>query len=119
MLLSVPLAGSITFFRTSLIIFYHNSQRMADSFYQITESSELHEKKRFQNILLWPCKSAMCWNFCEGLHRYIVLCPMMSLNLISHVCETRKFVMPILHRKHGLLRGKAQPHMYQQRVDFC
>ena len=32
----------LTFFRTSLIIFYHNSQRMSDSFLNITESSELN-----------------------------------------------------------------------------
>ena len=38
MLLSKPLASLITFFRTSLIKFYLNSQRMSDSFYHITES---------------------------------------------------------------------------------
>ena len=52
MLLSKPLAGLITFFRMSLIKFYHNSQQMSDSFYHnsqrmsdsfnyITESSKL------------------------------------------------------------------------------
>ena len=40
MLLSEPLASLITFFRTSLIKFYHNMQRMSDYFYHITESSE-------------------------------------------------------------------------------
>ena len=39
MLLNEPLAILITFFRTSLMKFYHNSQRMSDSFYHITESS--------------------------------------------------------------------------------
>ena len=31
---------------------------------------------------------------------------MTSLNLISHVCETRKFVMAILHWKQWLLCDK-------------
>ena len=39
MLLSAPLASLITFFRTCFIKFYHNSQRMSDSFYHITEFS--------------------------------------------------------------------------------
>ena len=42
MLLGEPLAGLITFFKTSLTKFYVNSQRMSDSFYHITESSELN-----------------------------------------------------------------------------
>ena len=45
MLLSEPLASLITFFRTSLIKFYLNSQRMSDSFYHVAESSELDLKK--------------------------------------------------------------------------
>ena len=44
MLLGKPLASLITFFRTSLIKFYHNSQRMSGSFYHITESSELNSE---------------------------------------------------------------------------
>ena len=60
-------------------------------------------KKRFQNMLILPCRSAMFWNFGAGIQRYRVLWPMTSLNFISHVCETRKFVMAILHRKQGLL----------------
>ena len=48
MLFSEPLANLITFFRTSLIKFYHNSQRMSDSFYQITEPNELNYKIRFK-----------------------------------------------------------------------
>ena len=71
MLLKKPLASSIKFFQDELIKFYHNSQRMSDSFYHITESSEL--KMRFQNILIWPCRSAMIWNFCIGIHRYSAL----------------------------------------------
>ena len=42
MLLTEPLASLKTFFRTSLIKFYHDSQRMSDSFYQITGSRELN-----------------------------------------------------------------------------
>ena len=33
---------------------------------------------------------------------------MTSWNLISHVCETRKFVMAILHWKQGLLCDKTE-----------
>ena len=43
--LSEPLASLITFFRMSLMKFYLNSQRMSDSIYHITESSELYKKK--------------------------------------------------------------------------
>ena len=45
MLLSEPLASLITFFRTSLIKFYLNSEQMSDSFYHMTELSELNRKK--------------------------------------------------------------------------
>ena len=55
MLKSEPLASLITFFRTSLIKFYLNSQRMSDSFCHITELSELNRKTGVQNILGWPC----------------------------------------------------------------
>ena len=48
MLLSEPLASLIPFFRTSLIKFYRNSQRMSDSFYHIAESSESNKKIKFQ-----------------------------------------------------------------------
>ena len=44
MFLSEPLASLITFFRTSLIKVYHNSQRMLESIYHITESSKLKNK---------------------------------------------------------------------------
>ena len=50
MLLMEPLASLITFFRTSLIKFYLNSQQMSDSFYHITEFSELDEKKKGSKI---------------------------------------------------------------------
>ena len=40
----VELASLITFSRTSLIKFNHNTQRMSDSFYRITESSEFNWK---------------------------------------------------------------------------
>ena len=40
MLLRELLASCITFFRTRLITFYHNIQRMLDSVHHITESSE-------------------------------------------------------------------------------
>ena len=46
MLLSEPLP---TFFRTSLIKFYLNNQQMSDSFYHITESSELNYKSKGQD----------------------------------------------------------------------
>ena len=52
MLLSEPLASLITFFKTSLIKFDLNSQRMSDFFDQITELSELMEKIAVQNILI-------------------------------------------------------------------
>ena len=43
MLLSEPLASLITFFMTSLIKFHRNSQQISDSFYHITESSDLEK----------------------------------------------------------------------------
>ena len=45
MLLSEPLANLITFFRTSLIKFYHDGQPLSDSFYHMTESCELKKKE--------------------------------------------------------------------------
>ena len=77
MLLSEPLVSLITFFRTSLIKFYHNSQRMSDSFLSLM-------------------RDPIC----------TVLRPMTSRSLISHVCETRKIIMAILHWKQGLLCDK-------------
>ena len=46
---------------------------MSDSFYHITESIELNEKNKGQNILIWACRSAMLQNFCVGIHRYSAL----------------------------------------------
>ena len=45
--------------------------------------------------------------FCVGIHRYSAF-TLTSLNLISHVCEKRKFAMVILHCKQGLLSDKKQ-----------
>ena len=79
---------------------------MSDSFYHITESSELNKKKHMvQNILIWPCTSAMFWNFCLGIHMYSAS-TMTSLNVISHMCETRNFVMAIKQWKQVLLCDK-------------
>ena len=90
MLLSEPLASLVTFFRTSLIKSYHNSQRMSDSFYHITESSELNKKKiRFQNILISPCRSAMFWNFCVGIHRYRALTYDVMKSYLTCVCDKK------------------------------
>ena len=46
MLSSEPLVSLISFLGKSLIEFYHNSQQMSDSFYHITESSELKLKNK-------------------------------------------------------------------------
>ena len=69
MLLSEHLA-SLIFFR---IKFYPNSQRMSDSFYQITESSELNLKNKVRNILIGPCRSPMLRNVFVGIHGYSAL----------------------------------------------
>ena len=55
MLLSEPFDELYYFFKMSLIKFYLNSQRMSDSFYHITELSELNWKIGVQNIFIWPC----------------------------------------------------------------
>ena len=52
MLLREPLASLITFYRTILIKFYLNSQRMPDSFYHITESGKLNWKNMGPNIFI-------------------------------------------------------------------
>ena len=52
----------IAFFRTSLIKFYLNSQRMSDSFYHITESSESNCKNKGAK----HTQLAMFWNFFVG-----------------------------------------------------
>ena len=66
MLSNEPFASLTTFFRTSLIKFYHNSQRMTDSSYHMT----VCKKIRVQNILIAKCKSTMFWNFCVGIQMY-------------------------------------------------
>ena len=55
MLLSEPLASLITFFRTRLIKFYLNSQRMSDSFYHIVD------RKRGDQAIFekWACRVFM------------------------------------------------------------
>ena len=53
---------------------------------------------------------SMFCNFCVGWRHDVNVCTvwyMMSWNLISHVLETRKFVMAILQRKQGLLCDKT------------
>ena len=40
---------------------------MSDSFYHITESTKLIKKLGFET---YPCRSAMLWNFCVGIHMY-------------------------------------------------
>ena len=70
MLLREPFASLITSFRTGLIKFYHNSQRMSDFFYHITETTELNKEIKFQNKLISPRRSIIFWNFRVGIHRY-------------------------------------------------
>ena len=53
MLLSEPLASLITFFRTSLIKFYYNSQRLSDSFYHI-------ETRKFAMAILHRKQDLLC-----------------------------------------------------------
>ena len=46
----------------------------------------------------------MFWNFCVEIHRHSALTDEV---IKSHlVCETRKFIMAILHWKQGLLTGR-------------
>ena len=59
MLLSQP-------FKTGLIKFYHNSQRMSDSFHHISESYQI--KKLGSKT--YSCRSAKFWNFCGGIHMH-------------------------------------------------
>ena len=51
----------MTFFRMSLIRFFLNSQWMLDSFYHITETSELNLKKNERRN---HTQSSTLWNFC-------------------------------------------------------
>ena len=73
---------------------------MSDSFYHITKSSELKNKGPKHTHL------AMFRKFCVGLlhdANIRTVRSVTSLNLISHVFETRKIVIAILHGKQGLL----------------
>ena len=45
MLFGEPLASLITFFRMSLMKFYHNIQWMSDSFYHMDESCQIKKMK--------------------------------------------------------------------------
>ena len=107
MILSEPLVSLMTLFRTSLIKFYHSSQRMSDSFYHITESSELNLKKGFISYTFRHVGQP-CFRIFTKKYIGTVLWPMTSWNLISHVCDTRKFVMTILYWQHGLLCDKRK-----------
>ena len=57
---------------------------------------------------------------------YVQLLTMTSRNLMPHVCETRKFVMAILHFKHFLLFPpcfipflRTFRHFYQTKIIVC
>ena len=106
MLFSEPLASFITFFMTSFIKFHHNSQRMSDSFYHITECRELKLKKRDPKHAQLAMKVSHVLEFCVGIHRYSAL-TVTSSNLFLHVCDTRKLIMAILRWKPGLLCNKS------------
>ena len=62
MLLIEPLASLTTFFRTSLIKFYPNSQRMSDSFL----SHKRIRRIKLENKGPKHTHLAMFWNFCVG-----------------------------------------------------
>ena len=64
MLLSKPLASLITFFRTSLINFYLNSQRMSDSFYHIKRIKlklKLISSLKLSNNPIWARSDCIDW----------------------------------------------------------
>ena len=70
---------------------------MSDSLYCITESSELNRKNthlamQVNHVLEFLRRNtyAQCFNLLRN-------------EILSHTCETRKFVMAILHGKQGLL----------------
>ena len=54
MLLSEPLASLITFFRTSLIKFYLNSQRMSVSLSH-NRIKRIKLKNKGPKHIIWPC----------------------------------------------------------------
>ena len=108
MLLSEPLTSLITFFRTSLIKFNLNSQRMSDSFYNWIKRIKLKNKGTKHSF------GHINWNFCVGWCLDVNICTVRSMtswNLISHVCKTRKFVMAILNKKQRLLWDKKKKYL--------
>ena len=99
------------------------------------QSNSLWKSVSFRNILYtklltWSFNIAQ--DFIELVYHHViglsngswlyictVLWPMASLNLISHVCETRKFAMAILHWEQRLLcdkEGKNDDHFVQIRL---
>ena len=65
---------------------------MSDSFYHIYESSDWI-KKKVQNILISPFRSATFKNFCVGWRHDVSICKVRSMtswNLISHVCNNTR-----------------------------
>ena len=63
---------------------------MLDSFYHITESSELIKKKkkiRFQSLLIWSCRSAMFRTFCVGIHRCSALTFGVIKSYLTHMWD--------------------------------
>ena len=77
MLLSEPFASLITVFRTSLIKFYLNCQRMLDSFYHIhvTEFKRIKLKNKGPKHF----RLAMFCNFCVGLRHDVKICTVRSM----------------------------------------
>ena len=77
---------------------------MSDSFYHIKLSELNYHSIKLKNRGPKHTHLAMFPNFCIGIHKYSAL-TMTSLrvNLILHVCETRKLVRAILHWKQRSL----------------
>ena len=75
---------------------------MTYSFYHINESSVLNEKYGSKTYSFdhvgQPCLGLFVYEY-----KGTVLQHLASLNLFSHVYETRKFLMAILDWKQGLL----------------
>ena len=65
MLLSEPMVSLIRFFGMSLIKLHRNSQRMSDSFYYITEYSELKLKDEGpkHTHVGQPCLGIFAWEY--------------------------------------------------------
>ena len=96
MLLSESLENLIIFFRTS-----------QNSFYHIAESRELNCKIKGPKHIYLAMWVVHVLEFCDRLRHDVntrtMLRPKTPWNFTSRVCETRKFVMAILHWKQGLL----------------